>query len=112
MSRRLYNAGVATWSAAELPERYNAAADLLDGNLEAGRGDKVAVRAVGGPELTYAEVAAAANRSGNALRALGVEMENRVLLAALDSPEFVATFLGEIRDTDFARLLEGSIAPS
>ena len=89
--------GEAAWSAAELPERYNAAADLLDGNLEAGRGDRVAIRTTGGADLTYAEVAAAANRAGNALRALGVEMENRVLLALLDGPEFAAAFFGAIK---------------
>ena len=80
-----------------MPGLYNAAADLLDGNLEAGRADRVAIRTTGGAELTYADVAAAANRAGNALRELGVEMENRVLLAVLDGPEFVATFFGAIK---------------
>ncbi len=75
---------------------YNAAADLLDGNLEAGRAQKVAIRTSAG-ESTYAEVAANANRVGNTLRTLGVEMENRVLLAILDSPEFAATFFGTIK---------------
>jgi benzoate-CoA ligase len=88
---------VTTWSVAELPERYNASVDLLDANLEAGRQAKVALRTAGGPELTYAELAAGANRAGNALRQLGVEMENRVLMALLDGPEFATTFLGAIR---------------
>jgi benzoate-CoA ligase family protein len=83
------------WS--DLPERYNAAADLLDGNLEAGRGDRVAIRTTDGAQLTYAEVAAAANRTGRALRELGVEIENRVLMAILDGPEFAATFFGAIK---------------
>ena len=85
---------MSTWTA---PERYNAAADLLDSNLEAGRGGKVAIQVVNGPELTYADVAAGANRVGNALAALGVEMENRVLMAVLDSPEFATTFFGAIK---------------
>jgi benzoate-CoA ligase family protein len=114
---------VDSWSTAELPRRYNAAADLLDGNLEAGRGGKVAVRTTTGAMLTYAEVAATANRLGNALRELGVEMENRVLLAAHDSPEFVAAFFGSIKigavpipvntnlkPHDYARLLNDSRA--
>jgi len=88
---------VSTWSTAELPQRYNAAADLLDGNLEAGRGDRAAVRTTDGAELTYKDVARAANRAGSALRGLGVEMENRVLMAMLDSPEFAATFFGTIK---------------
>ena len=86
-----------TWSTAELPLRYNAAADLLDGNLEAGRGDRVAIRTTDGAALTYAEVAVAANRVGRALRELGVEIENRVLMALLDGPEFAATFFGAIK---------------
>jgi benzoate-CoA ligase len=86
-----------TWSVASLPGRYNAAADLLDGNLEAGRGSAVAIRVAAGGELTYAGVAASANRFGNALRELRVEIENRVLVAVLDSPEFVAAFFGAIK---------------
>ena len=88
---------MSAWSTAELPLRYNAAADLLDGNLEAGRGGRVAMRTAAGVELTYAEVAAGANRMGNALREQGVEIENRVLIAALDGPEFVAAFFGAIK---------------
>ncbi len=111
------------WSAAELPRRYNAAADLLDGNLEAGRGERVAIRSTAGVDLTYAEVAAAANRAGNALRELGVEMEHRVLMAVLDGPGFAATFFGAIKlgavpipvntnlnAADYARLLDDSRA--
>ncbi len=75
---------------------YNAATDLLDSNLEQGRSQKVAIRTPA-VELTYGDVAASANRTGNALRKLGVEMENRVLMAVLDSPEFAATFFGVIK---------------
>jgi benzoate-CoA ligase len=102
---------------------YNAAADLVDGNLDAGRGARVAIRTAEGAELTYAQVAASANRAGSALRELGVEMENRVLLAMLDSPEFVAAFFGAIKvgavpvpvntnlkPHDYARLLDDSRA--
>lgn len=77
-------------------DRYNATTDLLDGNLERGRGGKVAIRTPSA-EWTYAEVAAGANRAGNALRALGLEVENRVLMAVLDSPEFATTFFGAIK---------------
>ncbi|HLQ60483.1 MAG TPA: benzoate-CoA ligase family protein [Candidatus Acidoferrales bacterium] len=80
----------------DLPDRYNAATDFLDSNLEAGRGGKVALRTDAG-DLTYAQVAAQANRAGNALRELGIEQENRVLLALLDTPEFPATFFGALK---------------
>jgi acyl-coenzyme A synthetase/AMP-(fatty) acid ligase/pimeloyl-ACP methyl ester carboxylesterase len=77
-------------------DHYNATTDLLDGNLEQGRFDKVAIKTQWG-EWTYADVAIAANRAGNAFRELGVEAENRVLMAVLDSPEFAATFFGAIK---------------
>ncbi|MEW6636872.1 MAG: benzoate-CoA ligase family protein, partial [Actinomycetota bacterium] len=77
-------------------EVYNAAADLLDKNLELGRAEKVAIRTHWGT-WTYADVARGANRVGNALRGLGLEMENRVLMALPDSPEFATTFFGAIK---------------
>jgi benzoate-CoA ligase family protein len=103
-------------------DQYNATTDLLDHNLEQGRSDKVAVRTPEG-EWTYAQVAASANRIGNALGELGLEAENRVLMAVQDSSEFAATFFGAIKlgavpvpvntnlaDTDYAYLLEDSRA--
>jgi benzoate-CoA ligase family protein len=86
-----------SWSADALPERYNAAADLLDSNLEAGRGGRLAIRTTDGRAMTYNEVAVLANKAGNAMSGLGVEMENRVLMALLDGPEFAATFFGTIK---------------
>ena len=80
----------------EIPERLNFAADLLDRHLEAGHGARPALR-YRGRTLTYADVAGETNRVGNALRALGVDVEQRVAIALPDSPEFVATFLGAIK---------------
>src|SRR5438094_1045602 len=81
----------------DFPERYNAAADLLDRNLEEGRGKQVAIQSPGLPDVTYDAVAKLSNQAGNALRDLGVRMEDRVLMAVLDSPEFAATFFGAIK---------------
>ena len=78
-----------------VPERYNAS-QILDQNLEAGRGDKVAIRSPG-HELTYAQLAARAAQAGHLLAALGVEAEQRVLLALDDTPLFPALFLGAMR---------------
>jgi acyl-CoA synthetase (AMP-forming)/AMP-acid ligase II/pimeloyl-ACP methyl ester carboxylesterase len=77
-------------------DRYNAAVDLLDGHLERGRADAPAI-ATGDGLRSYGEVAVAANRTGNALRELGVAPGDRVLMALLDSPEFAATFFGAIK---------------
>ena len=105
-----------------LTDHYNATTDLLDRNLEHGRSNKVAIAAQSG-EWTYADVAAGANRAGNALSELGLEVENRVLMAVPDSPEFATTFFGAIklgavpvpvntnlRAQDYANLLNDSRA--
>ncbi|MFL6191444.1 MAG: benzoate-CoA ligase family protein [Actinomycetes bacterium] len=78
-----------------LPERYNVAT-ILDANLEAGRGGKVAIRGAGG-EVTYEQLLASAGAAGRALRALGVQREQRVMLVLDDTPAFPAAFLGAIR---------------
>jgi benzoate-CoA ligase family protein len=79
----------------EVPERFNAGT-LVDRNLQAGRGERVAIRCAGA-ELTYAQLYDRVNRAGNALRALGVRREQRVLLILDDTPAFPALFLGAMR---------------
>ena len=80
----------------DLPEIFNFATALLDRHLAEGRGSRVALLGPAGT-LTYTELVRLANQAGNALRALGVERENRVLLLLRDSPEFIATFLGAMK---------------
>ncbi len=79
----------------ELPDRLNASS-LLDRNLDAGRGGKVAIR-WGDEEVTYAALAGRAAAAGRALAALGVGPGERVLLVLDDSPSFPAVFLGALR---------------
>jgi len=78
-----------------IPERYNASL-LLDHNLEAGRRDKAAIRR-GDETVTYGELLALACGAGAALRELGVERGERVLLVMDDNPGFPAAFLGAMR---------------
>jgi len=80
-------------SGLDLPERYNVAADLLQRNLKAGRGKKVAINHAGG-EVTYDELHRLAAGAGRALLDHGVRREERVLIVAYDSPGWVAAFLG------------------
>src|SRR5439155_25646072 len=47
--------------------------------------------------FTYGEAARMSNRTGNALREIGVEMEDRVLIVLPDCPEFVWTWFGAAR---------------
>ena len=81
-----------------LSDRMNAAAVLVDANVEAGRGDKIAIHDTGdGSSYTYGQVLEMTNRVGNALRELGVRMEERVMLLLPDSPELVCCFFGAIK---------------
>ncbi len=70
---------------------------LTDRNLEAGRGDKVAVITDDGTPVTFAEVHRLACRFAARLRDHGVRREERVLLVLDDSPRFHAAFLGCLR---------------
>jgi benzoate-CoA ligase family protein len=79
----------------DVPERYNVST-LLDAQLEAGRGDRVAHRTEGG-EVTYAQLFDLTCRAARALQALGVHPEERVLMAMDDTPYWTAVFLGAIR---------------
>src|SRR5262245_18657583 len=79
-----------------LPPEFNAATYFVDRHLHEGRGAATAV-VYEDRTLTYADVHDLVNRTGNALRELGVGMEDRVLMLCLDAPEFVGTFWGAIK---------------
>ena len=80
----------------EIPRDYNAAEDLLGGNLAAGRGAKVAIIDDGG-RYTYAELAERADRFGHHLLSLGLRMEDRILIAMHDGIDWPTAFLGAIK---------------
>ncbi|HZU67521.1 MAG TPA: benzoate-CoA ligase family protein [Ktedonobacteraceae bacterium] len=79
-----------------IPDLYNAATDFLDRNVQEGRGAKTAIYYEGNA-YTYAQIAELANRVGNGLRELGVDLEQRVALLMLDSPELAAAFFGAMK---------------
>ena len=85
---------------------YNAAADLLERNLEPSRASRPYLR-TSSRMWSYQEVIAAADAAGAGLRDLGLEPGERVLLATGDRPEFVVTFWGAIK----AGLVPVPIAP-
>jgi benzoate-CoA ligase family protein len=86
----------ASRSSSGAAERYNSSL-ILDANLDAGRGDKLAIRTPEGEDLTYAQLAERVARVGNLLKDLGVQPEQRVLLVLDDTPAFPAAFLGAMR---------------
>jgi acetyl-CoA synthetase len=78
-----------------IPERYNAS-EILFGNLQAGRADKVAIYAAAG-NVSYGELCAKAARAGNALKSLGLTRGDRVLLFLNDTTAYPAIFFGAVR---------------
>ena len=79
-----------------LPEIFNAASHFVDRNVAEGRGAKVALEC-GDERVTYGQIAERVNRFGSALRALGVEPEQRVALILQDTPVFAYSFFGAIK---------------
>jgi benzoate-CoA ligase family protein len=75
---------------------FNVTSYFLDRHVEEGRGARTALIADGGP-CTYSELAELTNRVGHVLRELGVQPEQRVLLALADGPEFVATWYAALK---------------
>lgn len=79
-----------------IPPEYNAAYDLIERNLQAGRAAKIAYLDDNGT-YTYGELAERANRFANALVGLGLQVEQRVLLCLHDTIDFPTAFLGSIK---------------
>ena len=79
-----------------VPRSYNAAVDFVDRHVAEGRGPKVAF-VEDGRTTTYAELADRTSRVAAAIRGLGVEPEQRVMLCLHDTADFVAIFFGAIR---------------
>ena len=72
------------------------ASQILDRNIEEGRGDHPAYIA-DDTTLTYEELRRQVNRAGHLLSQLGVDREDRVLLVLDDTTVFPIAFLGAIR---------------
>src|SRR5436190_20412927 len=85
---------MSTWET--LPAQFNVATWFVDRNVADGRGAAPAFH-YEDRVLTYADVQDLANRTGNALLELGVQMEDRVLVLCLDAPEFLGAFWGAIK---------------
>ena len=65
--------------AIDIPRQYNAANDLIERNLAAGRGGKVAYVDDAG-RCTFADLAVRVNRAANGLTGLGLGMDDRIML--------------------------------
>ena len=80
----------------DLPDIYNAATTFVDENIRQGRGKKTAIY-FQDEKFTYQDLFEKVNQTGNALKDLGLEHEQRLLLVLPDSPEFAFAFFGAIK---------------
>ena len=81
----------------QFPAQLNAASELLDRPVAAGRGDRLCLQAPG-LRWTYAELQSQANRIANVLvQEMGVVPGNRVLLRAANHPMLVACWFAVIK---------------
>ncbi|MGZ6346550.1 MAG: AMP-binding protein, partial [Anaerolineales bacterium] len=80
----------------DIPEFFNQAEFLTDRHLREGRGNNVAIY-YGDLQITYTEPVSKVNQAGNALKELGVEIENRVMLVLPDCPELIYCYLGAMK---------------
>ncbi|MBV0925960.1 acyl-CoA synthetase [Halomicroarcula limicola] len=76
----------------DYPSHINVAEELVDRHVEEGRGDNAAIR-FRDRETTYSELQEKVDRFGNALRDLGVEPGDRVLVRFPNRPEAVVSCL-------------------
>ncbi len=78
------------------PERFRMSDYFLYHNVEEGREGKVCLY-FGDETYTYGDAVRMSNRAGRALREAGLHVEDRVLLALPDCPEFVWAWFGANR---------------
>ena len=82
--------------AVELPEQLNAASALVDRHVAEGRGPKPAILC-GPGTITYDGLLDGVNRVGNALKELGVRIEERVAMLLHDTPQWAFAFFGAMK---------------
>ncbi len=81
---------------AAIPREYNFAADIIERNLKAGRAGKpVFIDARG--SWTYGQLADRVARFAGALRSLGVQREERILICLTDTIDWPTAFLGALK---------------
>ncbi len=78
------------------PDPLNSTEELLDKQVAAGRGDSRAIL-IGDKVLTYKQLLGASNKIGNALRKLGVEEADRVMLRSPNVPPALFTNFGVLK---------------
>ena len=78
------------------PEHFNMSDYFLYHNVDEGRENKVCLY-FEDREWTYGDVVSLSNKTGNVLRDVGLDIEERILIVLPDCPEFVWTWFGAAR---------------
>ncbi|MGH3246236.1 MAG: benzoate-CoA ligase family protein [Trebonia sp.] len=79
-----------------MAQLFNACEYLLDRQLAAGDGDRLALTGPAG-DLSYAGLLDRVRRTAAGLRAAGVQPEQRILMVMADSPHFAVVYLAALR---------------
>jgi 2-aminobenzoate-CoA ligase len=85
----------------DVPQRFNACEELIDANIKAGRGDKVAIKFMD-QEITYSQFLSSICRVANGLKKLGIEENDRVFMRMPNIPPLLYC--------NFAALRIGAVA--
>jgi benzoate-CoA ligase len=93
---KLYGADWKAWKDPEFPEVFNPTELLLDKHMAGGTADHTAL-IVDNEQYSYRELLATVCQAAHGMLSLGLESENRILLFANDSLDFIATWLGAVR---------------
>ena len=94
----------------EIPPKFNLAHYFLDHNIEAGRGDKVAVY-YRERTLKYHEIHRQSCAFGRLLQSLGHRQEERVLMVLPNIPEFVPAWFGILRTGGVVTMVNPLLPP-
>jgi 4-hydroxybenzoate-CoA ligase len=80
----------------ESKDFFNAADYFVDRNIRQGRGHKVAIYSEH-RNYTYNDLQKMVNKTANAMRDLGLRVEDRIMILMLDVPQFFAIFWGAVK---------------
>lgn len=98
---------VAAATAVDVPPILNIASEYVDASAEA---ERIAYLFLG-DRVTYADLRAAVNRTGHALRRVGVKTGDRVAILMPNRPEFVMAFFGAIKIGAVATPVSTAVKP-
>lgn len=84
-----------TESLAQNPEKFNASTFIVDANVK--RADNRIAIYYQDQKISYRDVQREINKVGNALKSLGIEIENRIAILLPNCPEFISCLFGVMK---------------